>query len=148
MTVATLDPVTVHHGGAWHQFFPWRKVGGFLLRNAADRKVIMSIPTKFRKKPVVIEAMGWPGGPGSASEVINWMLENGATGRWREELKERRAPNGELSQMAAPEKIRIDTLEGTITATPGDFIIKGVKGEFYPCKPDIFAATYDAVGDA
>jgi len=41
--------------------------------------------------------------------------------------------------------LEIDTLEGTITASPGDFVIRGVKGEFYPCKPDIFAATYDEV---
>lgn len=41
--------------------------------------------------------------------------------------------------------ILIDTLEGQMKATPGDWIIKGVKGEFYPCKPDIFAATYEAV---
>ena len=41
----------------------------------------------------------------------------------------------------------IDTLEGTMTASLGDYIIRGVKGELYPCKPDIFAATYDAVAD-
>jgi hypothetical protein len=39
----------------------------------------------------------------------------------------------------------IQTLEGDMHANPGDWIIKGVKGEFYPCKPDIFAATYEAV---
>lgn len=37
----------------------------------------------------------------------------------------------------------ITTLEGAMEAMPGDYIIKGVKGEFYPCKPDIFAATYE-----
>lgn len=41
--------------------------------------------------------------------------------------------------------INIDTLEGTMRADPGDFIIKGVNGEFYPCKPDIFEKTYEAV---
>jgi hypothetical protein len=40
-------------------------------------------------------------------------------------------------------KIEIDTLEGVITASPGDYIIQGVQGEFYPCKPDIFDATYE-----
>lgn len=40
-------------------------------------------------------------------------------------------------------KVEITTLEGTLTASIGDWIIKGVKGEFYPCKPDIFAATYE-----
>lgn len=44
--------------------------------------------------------------------------------------------------------IEIDTLEGTMRAHPGDWIIKGVKGEFYPCKPDIFEATYEAHNDS
>jgi hypothetical protein len=43
--------------------------------------------------------------------------------------------------------IEIHTLEGTMTASKGDWIIKGVSGEFYPCKPDIFEKTYEAVGD-
>lgn len=43
--------------------------------------------------------------------------------------------------------IAIDTLEGTMFADPGDWIIKGVKGEFYPCKPDIFEASYEEVSD-
>lgn len=41
----------------------------------------------------------------------------------------------------------IETLEGTMQARPGDYIIRGVQGEFYPCKPDIFAATYEEVSD-
>lgn len=45
------------------------------------------------------------------------------------------------------ESIKIQTLEGEMTANQGDWIIQGVKGEFYPCKPDIFAATYDPVPD-
>jgi len=44
-----------------------------------------------------------------------------------------------------PVGIRIPTLEGDMIALPGDYIIKGVKGEFYPCKPDIFEATYEEV---
>ena len=44
-----------------------------------------------------------------------------------------------------PGEIQISTLEGTMTANLGDWIIKGVKGEFYPCKPDIFESTYDEV---
>lgn len=45
-------------------------------------------------------------------------------------------------------KVDINTLEGVISASIGDKIIKGVKGEFYPCKPDIFASTYDVEGDS
>lgn len=47
--------------------------------------------------------------------------------------------------LGAPVKLAIDTLEGVMLAEFGDFIIRGVQGEFYPCKPDIFAATYEAV---
>lgn len=96
---------------------------------------------KFRKKPVVIEAIQFTGGQESSVKIVNWIADPNV--RHREEREERRAPNGELSQMAEPEHIRIPTLEGTMKANVGDWIIKGVKGEFYPCKPDIFAATYD-----
>jgi hypothetical protein len=78
---------------------------------------------KFRKKPVVIEAHLWHGGWEDARPIIDWI---GKGGFWSDD-----------------DTIRIQTLEGEMTAQPGDFIIKGVKGEFYPCKPDIFAATYD-----
>jgi hypothetical protein len=84
---------------------------------------------KYRKKPVVIEAMQWAGGAAEATPVIQWVLDGGGTARYHER----------------PDRIRIDTLEGTMTVNPGDWIIRGVKGEFYPCKPDIFEATYEAV---
>lgn len=73
----------------------------------------------FRKKPVVIEARQWTG--------VNWNEIRGWIG------------GGKI----VDRKIRIATLEGAIYADEGDWIIRGVKGEFYPCKPDIFAATYD-----
>lgn len=47
----------------------------------------------------------------------------------------------------ATERTVIHTLEGDMVAAPGDWIITGIKGERYPCKPDIFEATYDPVGD-
>jgi hypothetical protein len=81
---------------------------------------------KFRKKPVVIEAVQWTGT--NADEVLGLALAQGSVRRERF--------GGGLA---------IDTLEGTMRANKGDWIIKGVKGEFYPCKPDIFAATYEPV---
>lgn len=75
----------------------------------------------YRKKPVVIQAMQWfPGLLTPAGHVIH-----NADGK--------------------PATVEIETLEGKMVAQPGDWIIKGVKVEFYPCKPDIFAATYDRV---
>ena len=100
---------------------------------------------EYRKKPVVIEAEQWDGTAAGATPIINWILEGDSTATYREEKKEIRASNGELAQIAHPACIRIRTLEGVMEAHPGDYIIKGVQGEFYPCKPDIFAATYEAV---
>jgi hypothetical protein len=84
---------------------------------------------KYRKKPVVIEAFMYAGG----------MVEPG----W---------PDGWLSCPhnfdATGEAIYIPTLEGVMKAEKGDFIVKGVNGEFYPCKPDIFAKTYEEVSGA
>lgn len=79
---------------------------------------------KYRKKPVVIEAIQWTGH--NISDICIF------TGRCGGEL----IKNGELY---------IATLEGIHHASVGDFIIKGVKGEFYPCKPDIFESTYELV---
>ena len=76
---------------------------------------------KFRKKPVVIEAVQFTGNFAQIKEFV------GGDADYR---------NGELV---------IATLEGAMRASLNDWIIKGVKGEFYPCKPDIFAATYEAV---
>lgn len=82
---------------------------------------------KFRKKPVVIEARRAcePELPGPLAAWCGGKL----------------CGEGDL---AAHMWIEIQTLEGTMRADYGDWIIRGVKGEFYPCKPDIFAATYEA----
>jgi len=79
---------------------------------------------KYRKKPVVIDAWLFDGSWSSAEPIVKLCAGISWSGHGK----------GELA---------IDTLEGTMRADPGDYIIRGVKGEFYPCKPDIFAATYD-----
>ena len=78
---------------------------------------------KFRKKPVVIEAVKWDG---NLTTIENLGIP-------------------ECSQDLGSKTLQIQTLEGEMTAQVGDWIIKGVQGEFYPCKPDIFEATYDKV---
>ena len=80
---------------------------------------------KYRKKPVVIEAMQFYG---DSTELI---LVFG---------------QGKIRQVAQ-DCLAIGTLEGTMHARLGDYIIKGVAGEFYPCKPDIFIATYEPADD-
>lgn len=74
----------------------------------------------YRKKPVVIEARQWTGV--GADEMLDWI--------------------GDGAQRFGSD-LSISTLEGDMMAGLGDWIIKGVKGEFYPCKPDIFEATYE-----
>lgn len=86
---------------------------------------------KYRKKPVVIEA--WEFTKKALDSNDSWVC------LYRNELHL-------ISQYAGKVLyIEIDTLEGTMRADLGDFIIKGVQGEFYPCKPDIFKATYEIV---
>lgn len=82
--------------------------------------------SKYRKKPVVIDAWKFDGS--NRGEIIAWMREHGV---------EAINPLGSL--------FLVPTLEGSLTASIGDYIIKGVQGEFYPCKPDIFAETYEEV---
>jgi hypothetical protein len=90
--------------------------------------------SQFRKKPVIIEAMQFTD-LDSYSEIIAWMKSSGDTSALADEVK-----------YSTPVML-IQTLEGTMAANPGDWIIRGVKNEFYPCKPDIFEATYDFVVD-
>jgi hypothetical protein len=80
---------------------------------------------QYRKKPVVIEAIRFGGS--NHDEIFRWA-------GWDMVIVK-----NDRSVLVIP------TLEGDMTASAGDWIIKGIKGEFYPCKPDIFAATYDPV---
>lgn len=83
---------------------------------------------KFRKKPVVIEAIQWKG---DNLKEIEAFINQGA-------------PYGNTEN---PEALVIHTLEGDHRADIGAWIIKGIHGEFYPCKPDIFEKTYEPVKD-
>ena len=95
----------------------------------------MSTPAKYRKKPVVIEAMRNDGEIGTVSAILDCVNGGkGAEGPATYDL------TGKPSM-----SIHIETLEGVMRADVGWWIIKGVAGEFYPCKPDIFAETYEAV---
>ena len=90
---------------------------------------------KYRKKPVVIEAYQLPAaGVPWPDEFYEWANEVGfGIHQWWDS--------------GYGEGLYVKTLEGTMKADPGDWIICGVNGEFYPCKPDIFEATYEPVAD-
>ena len=94
---------------------------------------------KFRKKPVVIDAFHWVGLVPDPAEPA-WFREKVKDGEvlmeliWDDD-------EGCLRDV----KLEITTLEGVMTASMGDWIIQGVNGEIYPCKPDIFEKTYEKV---
>lgn len=77
---------------------------------------------KYRKKPVVIEAVQWTGK--NLNDLLLWAKRD-------------------IGVDLSTDQLKIKTLEGVMTADLGDWIIRGVKGEYYPCKPDIFEATYE-----
>jgi len=81
---------------------------------------------KYRKKPVVIDAIQFTGADVGGDVLEFTEFTATLTGTSRKDCW-----------------LEIPTMEGVMKASPGDWIIKGVKGEFYPCKPDIFAATYE-----
>jgi hypothetical protein len=85
---------------------------------------------KYRKKPVVIEAIQWDGTIDTLGQIELFMHEG---------------PSADYTKGNKNPTIIIPTLEGDMIANVGDWIIKGVKGEFYPCKPDIFEKTYEKV---
>lgn len=81
---------------------------------------------KYRKKPVVIEAIQYKHkNYEEVAEFLEWDRLN--------------------TFVDEDDLFPIETLEGTMVVRPNDYIIKGIKGEFYPCKPDIFEATYERV---
>lgn len=97
---------------------------------------------KFRKKPVVIEAVLLERNHSSFQKAYEFLGRFGGTdsevsrNKWVEFVDD---------NIQRSEGITIETLEGDHLASWGDYIIKGIKGEFYPCKPDIFEKTYEAV---
>ena len=94
-----------------------------------ENNIFMNKPSngllKFRKKPIVIDAFR----PG-IDEMPVWLLNHPGFKLW-----------------TCLEHAYIETLEGKMHITKGDWIIKGVKGEIYPCKPDVFEETYEVVTD-
>lgn len=87
-----------------------------------------SSPIKYRKRPVVIEAIKYTGTIDSATDIFNWMADN--------EFYDSLYVDG---------KFYVKTLEGNMLVSPGNYVICGVEKEFYSCDPYIFEKTYEAV---
>jgi hypothetical protein len=102
---------------------------------------------KFRKRPDEVEARQFLGGPEEAGPIIGWVLMHDGAARYHEERREGIAPHrpDDINEIIEPEHISIDTLSGTQWVTPGDWVVRGTMGDFYPCKPGIFASTFDPI---
>mgnify|MGYP000887914126 FL=1 len=87
---------------------------------------------KYRKKPAIIEAIQFFDDAETLSKISDFMNDE-----IRVDYKNPSKP-----------VLKIKTLEGVMSANIGDYIIKGVKGEFYPCKPDIFEMSYEAIEES
>ena len=97
---------------------------------------------KYRKKPIIIEAIQWNGK--NKKEIKSFCGDYATfvsveTFEYNEVVLEIMKYNELITQS----KLIIKTLEGELVAMQGDYIVKGIKGEFYPCKPDIFEQTYE-----
>lgn len=92
----------------------------------------------YRKKPVVIEAYQWDGSEKSISDIYHWSLSSLSPGE-----------DAHIGYVNRSGKVTayVYTLEGKMSIGINDFVIKGVNGEFYACKPDIFEKTYEEVND-
>ena len=113
---------------------------------------------KYRKKPVTVEAKQLAGSPSETIRVYHWVEENGYptlygnanepdTLRYKGDDDSAPRPARGIYIDPATGDLVIRTLEGDMHASMGDYIVRGVQGEMYPCKPDIFDATYEEVGD-
>lgn len=90
--------------------------------------------SRYAPKPVTIEAMRFDGDQASAHDIVAWIVSGGDKAHVTSFIQD-----GERAF-----QVCIETLEGLMTASPGDFVIRGVTGEHYPCKARIFWQTYDA----
>ena len=90
----------------------------------------------YRKKPITVEAVQFDG-----STTMKYACEAWIAG------KSDAPKSDDIQTLDCSKTVVIQTLEGDMQASPGDYIIKGVCGEFYPCKPDIFKKTYEEVSD-
>lgn len=97
-------------------------------------KPVLESPGRYTKKPVTIEAMQWDGSAEGATPIITWIHDNGGSAVYHCSDDEACERDGHT--------LRIRTLEGDMDAAAGSWIIRGVEGEFYPCKHEIFLKTH------
>ena len=101
-----------------------------------NREIIKPSVRRYKKKPVVVFAIRWTGN--NLKDVIAFTGLHESAKKWTWE---------EYEEVVRKEGLKIFTLEGPLMASIGDMIVRGIAGEFYPCKPDIFKNTYEEIDD-
>ena len=112
---------------------------------------------KYRKKPVVVEAIQFTGIPDNVNAILAWVGDTSKVRAIMPHDPDPDCPTPEYhathfycphcSFVSTDPHLIVKTLEGDMKASIYDYIIKGVNGEFYPCKPDIFEKTYEEVNE-
>lgn len=106
-------------------------------------------PVSVRKRPVEVEAMPWDGTPEAAKPIVDWVRTHDGRAFFRcTHPLHLRAGVDCAGEATVRHTVAIQTTEGTMEARPGWWVIRGVKGEFYPCAPEVFTATYFPPGTA
>ena len=109
---------------------------------------------RYRKRPVTVDAVQFPATASAANAVTSWLNDNGypwligdatqpQTLRYTRNPDDNNTPDRGIYINPDDGSLMIRTLEGDMKVTPGDYIIRGVQGEFYPCRDDIFEQTYE-----
>ena len=98
---------------------------------------------RYRKKPVIVEALQWNGN--NVIDIYNFLEDKNVETQYEVNSEGKNFYIDFSRGQCVTGDLMIKTLEGTMKADIGDYIIKGVNGEFYPCKPDIFEKTYEEV---
>ncbi len=96
---------------------------------------------RFVSVPVEIEAVEFKG-ISNATDIIDWVLSQDGTARYHSEERRGQTSYRPEDVQIILEHLQIETLEGTMKANVGDWIIRGTEGEFYPCKPSVFQRKY------
>lgn len=116
------------------------------LDNAVQHQGIL-VPNVYQSKIVQIKAIQFTGGAANGMDIEAWVKANGGNATWRNEMAPWQSEDGREGHGGMPEMLTIESLEGFMEAPPSWWIICGTKGEFYPCRDDVFREKYELVNN-
>ena len=113
------------------------------LDNASVQHQGILVPQVYQSKIVNIEAIQFTGGAANGMDIEAWVKAFGGNATWRTHIDAWQSEDGNEGHGEIPEILTIQTLEGYMEAPPSWWIIRGTKGEFYPCRDDVFQEKYE-----